>query len=818
MKRLISILALFTCALLVSGQYMLRISPQLTGTATALVLHVTQYDEYDVTLAANTPIKWDVPVLTGGVVQSGTSYVNRISGLTILQTTPNYCETQYWSYNQAAKQVVLESTSPVPPNLSNALPINALPNQTGNYNAQNFKLQNVAPAGAAGDVLSEGNPIGAIAPASVSSSGGALNGSIGATTPAAATVTALTAHGALALTGQSSGGNAVSPVDLNGMINVLDQGIVCDGSTDNNPSSSGPLQTAIYTARAIAGTGTGEVDIPASCNASSGHQLNFSTGITVPDNITIRGLAGSAKDSNTVGVEMDYTGSGTAITSTSTHGVQLKNFRLRTSTGTDGILLNGTFAAVLDGLDVQGFSGNGYHYSVGGSSSIWNTLENSSASNNGTDLFLDGTAAAAKAVGGNLFLNDHFDKSSGTSNVVLTSFSASTAASGYDNVYQNNFVSPDISGGGGAVTVGLTSNASLNTTLSNVTAESLNTIYALNTGTVNFQALGSEGAVNANSTTGPISADGAATYNICWDFLGGIGTPECATQLTSKTSYSQPVTLQEQTDTVGAGKHPNLLLNSDAFSAGSWITSGITSVTDNNQPNQAGVPNSASAVVVTAGGASFIQQVYNKGSSVANLCYTGMVQARTASGTAHVQSLVTDGAGITDGGLNTVILTTTWTRLIVTGCAGGSDASTTITYRPIYFSSNAPTVTIYLADAQLVQSNVPAAYQPTGATAYTATDVALMLNNGGHFISDGGTLPTVGTGTVTAGGTDNAMEVTGATSPATVTFATPFLNKPICTCSDETAALGACKVVPTATTAVVTTTGTDSFDLVCVGK
>src|SRR5579872_4350672 len=215
MKRLISILALFTCALLVSGQYMLRISPQLTGTTTALILHVTQYDEYDVALAANTPIKWDVPVLTGGVVwrlklcenstggfaptysvvQSGTSYVNRISGLTILQTTPNYCETQYWSYNQAARQVVLESTSPSPPNTSNAQPINALPAQSGNYNAQNFKVQGLAAPGATGDALSEGNPIGAVSPAAVSSSSGALNGTVGATTPNTGSFTTLTSTG-----------------------------------------------------------------------------------------------------------------------------------------------------------------------------------------------------------------------------------------------------------------------------------------------------------------------------------------------------------------------------------------------------------------------------------------------------------------------------------------------------------------------------------------------------------------------------------------------------------------------------------------------
>lgn len=110
-----------------------------------------------------------------------------------------------------------------------------------------------------------------------------------------------------------------------------------------------------------------------------------------------------------------------------------------------------------------------------------------------------------------------------------------------------------------------------------------------------------------------------------------------------------------------------------------------------------------------------------------------------------------------------------------------------------------------------------------GATILSGTgDAVLSLTQGGHLTSKLGasSLPTVGTGTVTAGGTDNAMEVTGATSPVTVTFATAFGAKPICTCSDETAALGACKVVPNSNgqTAVVTTTGTDSFTLICIGK
>ena len=111
----------------------------------------------------------------------------------------------------------------------------------------------------------------------------------------------------------------------------------------------------------------------------------------------------------------------------------------------------------------------------------------------------------------------------------------------------------------------------------------------------------------------------------------------------------------------------------------------------------------------------------------------------------------------------------------------------------------------------------------TGSTSVNASatgDKALNTTNGGHLSSllGTGTLPTVGTGTVTAGGTDNAMEVIGATSPATVTFHTAFHAAPICVCGDETAAVGACEVAAVAATAVVTTTGTDSFTLICVGK
>lgn len=109
----------------------------------------------------------------------------------------------------------------------------------------------------------------------------------------------------------------------------------------------------------------------------------------------------------------------------------------------------------------------------------------------------------------------------------------------------------------------------------------------------------------------------------------------------------------------------------------------------------------------------------------------------------------------------------------------------------------------------------------TGSTSVVASasaDKALNVSNGGHISNPigTGTPPTSGTGTITAGGTDNAFTCTGGTSPVTVTFGTAFAAAPSCACSDVTSAT-AVKAVPGTTTLVVTTTGTDSFSCVCVG-
>ena len=112
------------------------------------------------------------------------------------------------------------------------------------------------------------------------------------------------------------------------------------------------------------------------------------------------------------------------------------------------------------------------------------------------------------------------------------------------------------------------------------------------------------------------------------------------------------------------------------------------------------------------------------------------------------------------------------------------------------------------------------AKDPNGVDLGALESAGWTINNfGSHIISNKtGALAGVGTGTVTAGGTDNAMEVTGATSPLTITFTTPFANKPICVCGDETASTAACRIAPTTTNALATFTTTDTIMVVCIGK
>lgn len=112
-------------------QFMVRSSPTFIGTTTPLVLKVGQFDEYNVTLTANTPIKFDTPVITGTIffrlnlcenqvggftptfnaVRSDFSIVNNI-GQTIQKTNGGYCETQWWTDRNNIRQVIDELVTP----------------------------------------------------------------------------------------------------------------------------------------------------------------------------------------------------------------------------------------------------------------------------------------------------------------------------------------------------------------------------------------------------------------------------------------------------------------------------------------------------------------------------------------------------------------------------------------------------------------------------------------------------------------------------------------------------------------------------------
>jgi hypothetical protein len=109
----------------------------------------------------------------------------------------------------------------------------------------------------------------------------------------------------------------------------------------------------------------------------------------------------------------------------------------------------------------------------------------------------------------------------------------------------------------------------------------------------------------------------------------------------------------------------------------------------------------------------------------------------------------------------------------------------------------------------------------TTVTASGTVDKTLNVSNGGHISNPigTGTPPTAGTGSVTAGSTDSAMTITGATSPVTITFGTAFAVAPVCVCSNVSTAADGCKTSSAATgTIVVTTASTDSFTMICMGK
>lgn len=603
-----------------------------------------------------------------------------------------------------------------------------------------------------------------------------------------------------------TGPGSISPANLNGVINVLAQGVVCDGTTDNTTN----FQAAINAARQISGTGVGIVNIPGSCNTSTNHSLYIASGVTIPDNVVVQGLGGSCYVGDPCVQIKCGMGSGACITSTSTHGAGLIDVNLFTSvSGSSGLKLDGTFHFNVKGDAISGFSNNGLWLAENSSSAIYNYVYDNNITNNGTNLFLDGTGNPAKAIGGNSFYDNQFTSASGNNNVVATSFSSVAGAAGYQNVYQNDFENTDLSLGNGSAITGFVSNATLNTTFENVTGESLQKLFVLNAGTNNFDVRGIEGAILSTSPFDVFSAVGDATYNVCMGYLAGVGGSKCFSTMPQIQQYTEPTAWQDPTGQIGVGALTNLMTHSEDFTNAAWTASGIAS-SGNTATSPAGVANGATAAVLTPSGAAFYQQAYTLGSSIAGTCWTGSVWLQAASGTARAQLALFDSAGaqLAIGGLASTMLTTNWKRVYVTGCASGADAQTGIRFRPLYFST-APTATINLWGAQLTETNGPQPYIKTVASTITTTAVgsinpsfATGLTPG---ISGGGSLATGSSsfsGTVTSAAATGNVLTPGRICP----------NATICVLSDETT-LGGAKVTASSTTSCTfSATGSDTVD------
>lgn len=65
MKRFVLILVLMLLAATASAQLYIRNSPTYVGGAAPLTLSISQWDQYNVTLTAATPIVFSVPVVNG---------------------------------------------------------------------------------------------------------------------------------------------------------------------------------------------------------------------------------------------------------------------------------------------------------------------------------------------------------------------------------------------------------------------------------------------------------------------------------------------------------------------------------------------------------------------------------------------------------------------------------------------------------------------------------------------------------------------------------------------------------------------------------
>jgi hypothetical protein len=120
-------------------------------------------------------------------------------------------------------------------------------------------------------------------------------------------------------------------------------------------------------------------------------------------------------------------------------------------------------------------------------------------------------------------------------------------------------------------------------------------------------------------------------------------------------------------------------------------------------------------------------------------------------------------------------------------------------------------------------TNTSAAVANIGVSSTGVLDLGATSVIAGHVnsILGTGSPPTTACsgGSITAGGTDNAFQETGATitGGCLVSFGTAFANAPICACNDNSAADGV-RVVATTAGVTISGTSTDSVSCICLGK
>lgn len=540
-------------------------------------------------------------------------------------------------------------------------PINNLPAQTGNYNAQNFQFTNV-------------------------------NG-------------------------------------FNGAIYATD--LICDGSTDQAAN----LQADITSAEAIASTGLGLVFIPARCNGTSGHQLVINSNVTIPKHIFIIGMGGECFPGDPNCVTINYGGSGEAFTTTNTNGSGLQDIRtVNTSSGTNGLDLNGASGFRLYGAGFEGFTTGILIQDSSASSAIYSDFVDSYAYRNGTGMYLL-QQNSGKAVNGNQFINFRAVQSTAGENIHMTGI-----------VSENVFQTLDISHGAtnpctGCTGVLVDSNSGRGTFMTGVTAEGLSTVFNLGTNVINFTALTVDGGFFNGTNGAPLATiDPTATYKICWDVLGNMSS-ECqrSPDYVEKGGYFEPTAIQDPMGWVGIGQIQNLVTKSEALDNAAWTKvngSAQTIGTGVTAPNGTASANSVTLNGTGPGGTGLAaaKETFSNGSSIQNTCFTLSEWFKVDGSSAgtlppYWEIRLADGADA-NAQFMTYPVTMAWQRAIVTNCFAGSTSTSVIPYSVYTTAANNQSaqngVIIDVWGVQLSKSMGPVPYFKTDSSIIATVQTGLV--------------------------------------------------------------------------------------------